>query len=40
LVRTEIGPLSTGNLSPGRLRHLTSHEVSALFSAAEADTVR
>jgi 23S rRNA pseudouridine2605 synthase len=40
LVRTEIGPLSTGNLSPGRLRHLTSHEVSALFTASEADTVR
>lgn len=40
LVRTEIGPVSTGNLAPGRLRHLTSHEVSALFTASEADTVR
>jgi pseudouridine synthase len=38
LVRTEIGPLTTGNLIPGRLRHLTSHEVSALFTASEADT--
>jgi 23S rRNA pseudouridine2605 synthase len=36
LVRTEIGPLSTGNLAPGRLRHLTSHEVSALYTASEA----
>jgi pseudouridine synthase len=35
LVRTEIGPLTTGNLAPGRLRHLTSHEVSALFKASE-----
>ncbi|HEX3827588.1 MAG TPA: pseudouridine synthase [Sporichthyaceae bacterium] len=36
LVRTEIGPLTTGNLTPGRLRHLTSHEVSALFKSSEA----
>jgi pseudouridine synthase len=35
LVRTEIGPLTTGNLAPGRLRHLTSHEVSALFKVSE-----
>src|SRR5262249_14886319 len=34
LVRTEIGSLSTGNLKPGQLRHLTSHEVSALFTAS------
>ncbi|HEY3604507.1 MAG TPA: pseudouridine synthase [Sporichthyaceae bacterium] len=38
LIRSEIGPLSTGNLIPGRLRHLTSHEVSALFTASEPDT--
>jgi len=40
LVRTDIGSLGTGNLAPGRLRHLTSHEVSALFTASERDTVR
>jgi pseudouridine synthase len=40
LVRTEIGPLNTGNLIPGRLRHLTSHEVSGLFTASEAEPAR
>ena len=35
LVRTQIGPLKTGNLAPGRLRHLTSHEVSALYTSTE-----
>jgi len=35
LVRTHIGALGTGNLAPGRLRHLTSHEVSALYGHAE-----
>jgi 23S rRNA pseudouridine2605 synthase len=35
LVRTQIGPLSTGNLAPGRLRHLTSHEVSKLYTVSE-----
>ena len=35
LVRTQIGPLTTGNLAPGRYRHLTSHEVSALYTASE-----
>jgi 23S rRNA pseudouridine2605 synthase len=37
LIRTEIGPVTTGNLAPGRMRHLTSHEVSALMRAAEPD---
>ncbi len=36
LIRTDIGPVTTGNLIPGRLRHLTSHEISALFTASEA----
>lgn len=35
LVRTAIGPLTAVNLAPGRYRHLTSHEVSALYSATE-----
>jgi pseudouridine synthase len=35
LIRTEIGPLTTGHLAPGRLRHLTSHEISALFKVSE-----
>jgi 23S rRNA pseudouridine2605 synthase len=34
LVRTRIGPVSLGTLAPGRLRHLTRHEVGALFTAA------
>ncbi len=33
LVRTQIGSLTTGNLIPGRMRHLTTHEVSALLGA-------
>jgi 23S rRNA pseudouridine2605 synthase len=37
LIRTEIGSVTTGNLAPGRMRHLTSHEVSALMRAAEPD---
>ncbi|MGQ0467012.1 MAG: pseudouridine synthase [Sporichthyaceae bacterium] len=36
LIRTDIGPLGTGNLIPGRLRHLTSHEISALYSSSES----
>jgi pseudouridine synthase len=40
LVRTEIGPVTTGNLIPGRMRHLTSHEVSALLRAAEPEAAR
>jgi 23S rRNA pseudouridine2605 synthase len=34
LVRTAIGPIQLGNLKPGRTRHLTRHEVSALYRAA------
>jgi pseudouridine synthase len=34
LVRTRIGPVTLGTLAPGRLRHLTRHEVGALYSAA------
>jgi 23S rRNA pseudouridine2605 synthase len=34
LVRTRIGPVTLGTLAPGRLRHLTRHEVGALHSAA------
>jgi 23S rRNA pseudouridine2605 synthase len=34
LVRTQIGPVTLGTLAPGRLRHLTRHEVGALFGAA------
>jgi 23S rRNA pseudouridine2605 synthase len=34
LVRTQIGPVSLGTLASGRLRHLTRHEVAALYSAA------
>ncbi|MGQ0624493.1 MAG: pseudouridine synthase [Sporichthyaceae bacterium] len=35
LIRTHIGPVATGNLTPGRLRHLTSVEVSQLLGATE-----
>ncbi len=35
LVRVQIGSVNMGNLAPGRLRHLTTHEVSALLSASE-----
>jgi 23S rRNA pseudouridine2605 synthase len=34
LVRTRIGPVTLGTLAPGRVRHLTRHEVGALFTAA------
>jgi 23S rRNA pseudouridine2605 synthase len=34
LVRTRIGPVTLGNLKPGRLRHLTRGEVGELFKAA------
>ncbi|MDQ1689826.1 MAG: rRNA synthase [Frankiaceae bacterium] len=33
LVRTELGPIQLGSLKPGRTRHLTSHEVGALYRA-------
>ena len=33
LVRTSFGPVHLGNLKPGRLRHLTRHEVGALYGA-------
>ncbi|MBA3744679.1 pseudouridine synthase, partial [Sporichthya sp.] len=35
LVRVQIGSVNMGNLGPGRLRHLTTHEVSALLTASE-----
>ncbi|MGQ0844391.1 MAG: pseudouridine synthase [Sporichthyaceae bacterium] len=38
LIRTDIGPVTMGNLIPGRLRHLTSVEISALFTASEASS--
>jgi 23S rRNA pseudouridine2605 synthase len=34
LVRTRVGPVTLGTLAPGRLRHLTSHEVGALLRTA------
>jgi 23S rRNA pseudouridine2605 synthase len=36
LIRTQVGPVSLGNLKSGRWRHLTRAEVAALFAAAEA----
>jgi 23S rRNA pseudouridine2605 synthase len=36
LIRTQVGPVSLGNLKPGRWRHLTRAEVAALFAAAES----
>ena len=35
LVRTQIGPISLGTLKQGRLRHLTSHEVGALYTMVD-----
>jgi 23S rRNA pseudouridine2605 synthase len=35
LIRTKVGPVSLGDLKPGRWRHLTRPEVAALFAAAE-----
>ncbi|MBX6750447.1 MAG: rRNA pseudouridine synthase [Micromonosporaceae bacterium] len=34
LIRTKVGPVSLGDLKPGRWRHLTRTELSALFAAA------
>ncbi|HEY7225291.1 MAG TPA: pseudouridine synthase [Micromonosporaceae bacterium] len=34
LIRTRVGPVSLGDLRPGRWRHLTRSEVAALFAAA------
>ena len=34
LIRTKVGPVSLGDLKPGRWRHLTRTEVAALFAAA------
>jgi 23S rRNA pseudouridine2605 synthase len=34
LVRTQVGHVTVGTLAPGRVRHLTRHEVSALYRAA------
>ena len=36
LIRTKVGPVSLGDLKPGRWRHLTRPEIAALFSNAEA----
>jgi len=33
LVRTSLGPVILGNLKAGRVRHLTRHEVSSLYSS-------
>jgi len=33
LLRTQMGPLRLDTLKPGRLRHLTRHEVTALYSS-------
>ena len=33
LVRTQFGPVALGSLKSGRTRHLTSHEVAALYQA-------
>jgi 23S rRNA pseudouridine2605 synthase len=35
LIRVKVGPVSLGDLRPGRWRHLTRTEVAALFAAAE-----
>jgi 23S rRNA pseudouridine2605 synthase len=35
LIRTKVGPVNLGDLKPGRWRHLTRTELSALFAAAE-----
>ena len=35
LIRTKVGPVSLGDLKPGRWRRLTRTEVAALFAAAE-----
>jgi 23S rRNA pseudouridine2605 synthase len=35
LIRVKLGPVSLGDLKPGRWRHLTRPEVAALFAAAE-----
>ena len=37
LVRTRIGPLSLGSLSPGQVRLLSADERRALYAAAESD---
>jgi len=37
LIRTKVGPVSLGDLKPGRWRHLTRSEVAALFQAAQQD---
>jgi len=34
LIRTRVGPVSLGDLKPGRWRHLTRTEIAALFAAA------
>lgn len=38
LIRTAVGPVKLGHLKPGRLRHLTRHEVSALYASSAPET--
>jgi 23S rRNA pseudouridine2605 synthase len=35
LVRTQLGPVQLGSLKAGRVRHLTRHEVAALYKLVE-----
>jgi 23S rRNA pseudouridine2605 synthase len=35
LIRTKVGPVSLGDLKPGRWRHLTRSELAALFAVAD-----
>ena len=35
LVRTDVGPISLGNLKPGKQRKLSQQEVGALYHAVE-----
>jgi 23S rRNA pseudouridine2605 synthase len=36
LIRTQVGPVTLGNLKSGRWRHLTRAEIAALFAEAES----
>ncbi len=35
LVRTQLGPVQLGSLKAGRVRHLTRHEVAALYKLVD-----
>ncbi len=35
LVRTSLGPVQLGSLKAGRVRHLTRHEVAALYQLVD-----